>query len=212
MSRNNSSQCQLFQLHIDAYLDDELEAAREADLERHLANCSACSSELAYARKLHLAIANLPILDCSDQALEPVDRLFTSSPSSGERTRMSLLDRLTAWMGEWPMAVRYAIPTVVVALGLGIGMDMLREDPGPEIVQDSLDPGSQETAEYSDAEIVRALQDLQLAIDYLGEISQRTNVMIEDRFLLQQLEDSINASFRDDSAVEEENNTVPGPI
>ena len=42
---------------------------------------------------------------------------------------------------------------------------------------------------------MQALQDLELALDYLGEISARTEVMIEDRFLLRQLEESINASF-----------------
>ena len=76
MQTNNSSQCQLFQLHIDAYLDDELEPSRVTEFNTHLAGCESCRRELAYAEQLHRAVVSLPILDCSDSALEPVDRLF----------------------------------------------------------------------------------------------------------------------------------------
>ena len=59
---------------------------------------------------------------------------------------------------------------------------------------------------------MQALQDLEIAIGYLDQISERTNVMIEDRFLLRQLEDSINATFRDEDVKPAENDVNNGPI
>ena len=54
MSSNTSSQCQLFQLHIDAYIDGELEPARSRGIAVFI--CSGArlvALELAYAQRLH---------------------------------------------------------------------------------------------------------------------------------------------------------------
>jgi|GEM_PF-2082295 len=214
MQSNTSSQCQLFQLHIDAYLDDELETARTTELRNHLQQCQACSQELAYAERLHRAVVSLPILDCSDHALEPVDRLFTASGQrDDEKFTGGFWSGLGRVIGALPASVRLGIPVAAsVLLVVGLGRELLvpMGSPGAEL---AVQPVSETPEiEYSPAEIRQAFQDLELAMDYLGRISERTEVMIQDRFLLRQLEDSINASFTTDPLDEPEDNTSDGPI
>ena len=214
MPSNTSSQCQLFQLHIDAFLDNELEPARAEELRDHVQQCQACSQELAYAERLHRAVVSLPILDCSDYALEPVDRLFAAGDKPiDEKPAGGFWSALGGLIDAIPAPVRIGIPvaaTVLLAIGLGRELLLPVTGPGPELAGQPV----VETAEpdYSPAEIRQAIQDLNLALDYLGQISERTEVLIEDRFLLRQLEESMNASFRTDPRTEAENNASNGPI
>ena len=211
MSSKTSSQCQLFQLHIDAFLDNELEAAREKDLRSHVQQCQACSQELAYAERLHKAVVSLPVLDCSDHALEPVDRLFAVGDERAEfKTPGGFWSALGGLIDAIPVPVRLAIPVAAtILLAIGLGRELLA--PGPALAPELAGQPVLETpeTEYSPAEIRQAFQDLELAMDYLGRISERTEVMIQDRFLLRQLEDSMNASFTRESRDETENGNGP---
>lgn len=200
MPSHYNSQCELFQLHIDSLLDGDLEPSREGELRAHLARCGACRAELAYAEALHRAVVELPLLDCSDQALEPVSRLFAESrvnPKPDPGSFWSALGGL-AWSASAP--VRFGIPVAAVVLLLvGLGLFPGTREPVPELAELSArEPSVQAQAAYSEAEVRQAMQDLDLAIDYLARISALTGAMIEDRFLLRQVEESINASFRNE--------------
>ena len=212
MSNNSSSKCQLFQLHIDAYLDDELESARAAELQTHLRSCQSCHAELTYAEQLHRAVVDLPILDCSDQALEPVDRLFATKVYASAKNARSPGQLLSDFFVSLPGFVRYGVPvTAAVLLTIGLGNGYLDQQAEVELATQEVVVSGAEPA-YSQAEIVQALQDLEIAIDYLGQISQRTNVMIEDRFLVRKLEESISASFRDMGIENSSDDVNNGPI
>ena len=106
--------------------------------------------------------------------------------------------------------MQYGVPSAaVVLLAIALGNGFFSQQANVELAtEEAVEPGS----EYTQEEIVQALQDLEIAIDYLGQISQRTNVMIEDRFLLRQLENSINATFRDGDADAPVNEDSNGPI
>jgi anti-sigma factor RsiW len=214
MPSNTSSKCQLFQLHIDAYLDHELEPARASDLRSHVDQCQSCRQELAYAERLHRAVVSLPLLDCPDHALEPVDRLFDGIRGNrGEKAPAGFWSALGGLMDTIPMPVRLGIPVAAVLLLVaGPGRDLLLPAAGPAV--ELAGQLAVETAEpeYSPAEIRQALQDLELALDYLGQISERTEVMIQDRFLLRQLEQSMNASFTTNPGSDIENDAGNGPI
>ncbi|MBT8147017.1 MAG: zf-HC2 domain-containing protein [Gammaproteobacteria bacterium] len=215
MSSKTSSQCQLFQLHIDAFLDNELEAARAEELHNHLQQCQACSEELAYAERLHKAVVSLPVLDCSDHALEPVDRLFAAA--GGDRADVKAPGGFWSAVGGLidaiPVPVRLGIPVAAtILLAIGLGRELLA--PGPAPAPELAGQPVLETpeTEYSPTEIRQAFEDLELAMDYLGRISERTEVMIQDRFLLRQLENSMNASFTSESRDDTENDPGNGPI
>ena len=212
MSNQSKSKCQLFQLHIDAYLDNDLEPARVSELEAHLETCEHCKAEVRYAEHLHAAVIDLPILNCSDSALEPIDRLFEHGTANNHDTSQANGHWLSSLLTSIPGFVRYGVPaTLMLLIGLGLGSEYLRVENPVELA--GIDPANvQEPPLYSEVEIIQALQDMETAMDYLGRMSQRTNVLIEDRFLRQQLEDSFRASFRDDEIESPEPNNPNGPI
>ncbi|MCB1670183.1 MAG: zf-HC2 domain-containing protein [Gammaproteobacteria bacterium] len=218
MQTNNSSQCQLFQLHIDAYLDDELEPSRVTEFNTHLAGCESCRRELAYAEQLHRAVVSLPILDCSDSALEPVDRLFraggtavTDNMAPVHGTGSGFRAALAALLDAIPAPVRIGVPVAAVlllAVGVGRQLPAPGGDPGLAVQP----AGTATQPQYTEAEVVKAMQDLELALDYLGQVSARTEVLIEDRFLHRQLRESINASLSTDLNHDPQATGSDGPI
>ena len=201
MSDNKFSQCEMNQLHIDPYLDGELESDRLLEFEQHLTACASCRAELEYAQVLHRAVVTLPRLDCADTALEPVHRMLAAN-----NTQSQTSSKHTRWWDHWrdafrgtPAYLRYAIPAIAVfAIGAGLSFNWQQSvtgSPAADLASNSATADSPAPV-YTEAEIRQALADLTLAMDYLENVTQRTSTMVRDRFVLQQLNESINASFR----------------
>jgi hypothetical protein len=78
---------------------------------------------------------------------------------------------------------------------------------------DSVGPlvASEPVEQYTPEDISQALDELNVAIDYLNRLSQRTEVMIGDRFLVSPIQDSLNASFQK-AGIRENNPLNNGPI
>jgi anti-sigma factor (TIGR02949 family) len=66
---------------LAAYLDDELDAARAADLERHLERCRSCFSRAEFERRLKERVRE--------------DLRMTSVPEQAERRIRTLLEQLS---------------------------------------------------------------------------------------------------------------------
>jgi len=180
------SQCYFVQLQIDSFLDGDLSSAQQEVFMEHVGGCLECGSELQFARLVHDSVLDLPLLDCPDTALEPVDRL-----GGGEiRNRPDWWGQLSGWFGQMPLTVRYALPAVLaVAVTL-----LLLPNPG-DMGTDNMVAEQAPEPEYSQEDVVAALADLNTAINYLNEVSQRTETMIGGRFVVMPLQDSLNASF-----------------
>ncbi len=207
MTQKNESQCYFTQLQIDSYLDGEMSAAQQEGFVTHMHECTACAAELRFAQSLHDAVLDLPMLNCTEEVLEPALRL-TEQPAPTESAApfwQGFLD----WLAAAPAAVRYAVPAAALtALLLSLAPALqLTEQPAPEVAN-QVAVGEQE---YSPEEVFNALRDLNLAIDYLNEVSQRTEVMIGDRFIITPLQETLNASF-EHLATEGDENVSNGPI
>jgi hypothetical protein len=213
MQSTSYSQCQLVRLQIDAMLDGELEPARKQEFNLHIKGCEACRYELTYAWELHRSVTNLPILNCSDQALEPIDRLIASSKAQMSADKLSWWEQLQKSFSTMPGPLRYALPGIVVVLVLlGPGRQLMM----PRTSVDELANESVSNAEpqYSQTEIMQAMADLQFALSYLNVIGERTSELVQNRFLLRQLDASINWPSRDDerAANDEPKQGSNGPI
>ena len=184
MQSSNNSQCYFVQLQVDSFLDGELPDAQQQVFLGHVQSCAACSSELQLARNLHDAILDLPLLDCPDLVLEPAYRI-SNSGAVAEPWWSALWN----WLDAAPRSLQFAAPGfAILIVAVVLNFSFTPDSPAPQIA-------IEETQQYSPEEIQQALQDLNLAIDYLNEVSQRTEVMIGERFLINPLQDSINASF-----------------
>lgn len=188
MSDSQESQCYFVQLQIDSYLDDELGAPQREAFTAHVQGCAACRAELLYARTIQDGLMDLPLRDCPDSALEPVYRL-TQAPETRPERRAEPGTGLLAWLAGAPRGLRYAFPALLLLLVSAALWTTLSGDPEPPAV------AQQPVADYSPEEVMTALRELNLAIDYLNEVSERTEVMIGERFLIRPLRETLDASF-----------------
>lgn len=189
------AQCELIQLHIDGFLDGDLEPAREQEMNLHLDSCVPCRAELAYARRLHVAVTSLPVLNCPDQVLEPAHRLHATTNSASGSSGLSWWQQFVQAFAAAPAVFRYALPAVVtVLLLLGPGRMLLTPQLQPEL---AIAPNPvEQPPQYTQEQMLQAMADLDLALDYLSRISQRTSDMVQDRFLFEQLEASVSAGLK----------------
>ncbi|MEX2130861.1 MAG: hypothetical protein WD772_05195, partial [Pseudohongiellaceae bacterium] len=138
-------------------------------------------------------------LDCAEETLEPVKRLINPVSASRQDAEIHWWDALRSAFSLAPFYVRYAIPVVAVALLIGsVGREILMSEsssPTPSVASQAI-AASEIPPQYSQEEILQAMADLDLALDYLESVGERTGILVRDRFVLQQLEDSFNASFR----------------
>ena len=192
MPANSDSQCYFAQRQIDSYLDGQLSQAQQETFMYHVQGCQDCARELQYAQIMHDAVLDMPLVDCEEQVLEPVYRLAQGGGKTGAT------DSFWTQVGDLfrgvPAFARYGMAAAAVALVAVATFPVLfnREQPAPLVAEQAT---TEPVEEYAAEDIQQALEDLNLAIDYLNQVSQRTEVMIGDRFLVTPLQDSFNASF-----------------
>lgn len=208
MPSNGESKCYFNQLQIDGYLDGDLSEAQQGVFMSHVQDCSACASEFRYAQTVQDAVMELPQIECEDFVLEPVHSLTAGGRQVNEEVhRDSLVTQIAGLLNSVPLYFRYSFSAALVAaVAVAISLNVVTPIEEPETLV-----ASESVEEFSPQDIALALQELNVAIDYLNQVSQRTEVMIGDRFLVTPLQDSINASFSRASSRED----VPlnnGPI
>ena len=190
MTTKNESQCYAIQLQFDAFFDGEMSETRQDTFLAHINDCADCAAEFRYARTVHDGLLDLPVLDCSEATAERAKRLARDSEAMGD-TAPSGWDTFLQWLGSTPALIRYAIP--VLAIGM-IGLIALPQWQSSVPVATVADTERQPIpaaavdvltlpADYTAAEIVQALSELNLAIQYLNQVSERTESMVGGRFL-----------------------------
>lgn len=197
--------CQNVLLQIDSYLDRELAPAQEQALLAHVAQCPPCQAELRYAQALHERLTALPLMEAPAATLGSIERLMqTASAPTPLPSRRPLLAR-------WSSLALAASLVAAVALGFGLGR---LNGPGsaPTDMAQLTDPQPTDSQPqvYSQQEIIKAIEDMQLAISYLQEVTERTGTLVEGQ-LLQQMRRSVNAALPE-SLQPEEDSTNNGPI
>lgn len=206
MPSNSESQCYFVQLQIDGYIDGDLSQPQQEVFMAHVQSCQTCAQEFHYAQMVQDTILELPQLDCSEQVLEPIHRFSKAGDNLEDRmrtdNRQSLWSQIKGLFIAAPAFARYGLPMALsVAVAVFISSSVLNP-----VAINSVDSNqlALEPAEvYSPEEIFQALQDLNIAMDYLSQMSERTEAMISDRFLVTPLQDSINASFEKASTADD---------
>ncbi|PCI76662.1 MAG: hypothetical protein COB20_10060 [SAR86 cluster bacterium] len=193
MSSNGESKCYFIQLQIDGYLDGDLSEAQQGVFMSHVQDCSACASEFRYAQTIQDAVIELPQIECDDLVLEPVYELAAGGRlGKDEVHRDSLIAQIGGLLNSVPLYFRYGFSAALVAVvAVVVSFSVVTPIEGPETLV-----ASESVEQYSREDIVQALHELNVAMDYVSQLSQRTEVMIGDRFLVTPLQDSINASFQ----------------
>lgn len=197
MPGNDESQCYFVQLQIDGYLDAALSEAQQTIFMSHVQDCATCAREFHYAQAVHDAVLELPELDCDDRVLEPISRLTENVRlgSLGASEQHSIASRLASLFNLAPVFFRYGLSAALLAV-VAVAISFKVLTPAQSDLRDEQLIANESAELYSPEDVSQALQDLNLAIEYLNQVSQRTETMIGDRFLVTPLQDSINASFQ----------------
>lgn len=215
MTSNNESQCYFVQLQFDSYIDGDLNDAQIESFLQHINGCEECAQEFRYAQTVQDGLLDLPLLDCAESTLGQV-QLAARSSQAAVKVTGSWVHDLFEWISATPPLVRYAFPALAVAL---VGLITLpswqpSSSSAPQLVAEQNDSFSSPLAtipvNYSPAEIAQAMQELNLAIEYLNQVTQRTEALVGNRFLITPLRDRLNASFErvqviaDDESVDDQ--------
>ncbi len=205
MPSNSESQCYFIQLQIDSYLDADLSETQRTVFMSHVQGCAACAKEFHFAQAVQDAVLEFPQVDCEDSVLEPVYRLTKNTEQ-----RISNSSQLLDFLNSIPVFFRYGLAAALVAVvAVAVSFNVLV--PTETGLSNEQLIANEIVEQYSPGDVSQALQELNLAIDYLNQVSQRTEAMIGDRFLVTPLQDSINASFQK-ARIRESDPLQNGPI
>jgi anti-sigma factor RsiW len=148
---------------LEPFVDDELEAAEAAALRSHLAECPACSAELALAERIRTGLRTLPELDPSPSILERV-----RAQAAAESAKVVPLVRP---FRPARAVRRWVIPAAVAAALAGLLATTLllrfqRPAPSP-----------------TTAEVQAAEQQARYALAYIGRATRQASLTLRDDVL-----------------------------
>lgn len=157
--------CSKTQALIEAYLDKELTSDQVSQIDSHLRQCSTCAEELQLAKRTCKTLRSLPVQYCSDRVKAAVlDQV------RWERNN-TIWKRVRAWLTHGRgLTWRPAFATAVLVALMAMVMLMSRhQQPSP--------------TQVSQEELARAEIEVKWTLAYLGEISQRTGIIVRDEVI-----------------------------
>ena len=171
---------------VEAYLDEALPTDEQARFELALAADADWEAELFLARQIRDSLHALPQPVCpprvTDAVLAQVRR----------QAQVSWIDRLQGWIEQqwlalWQPALAMAVLLLLVVSAALIGR------PTPQ-------------AAYADAEVDRAMQEVQWALAYLSEVGRQTGKVVRDEVIAERVvwtvQDAINTRQRKSDTTE----------
>ena len=198
MTNSSDSQCYFVQLQIDGFLDGDLSETQQGVFMSHVHDCADCAKEFRFAQTVQDAVLELPRVDCNEYVLEPIHRLSNSETQGNldsSSSNGSFISQLMNLINTVPVFMRVGVPVAAATvLGIMISSSLLNQGQNQELSVPQV--VAEVSPQYAPEEISQALEDLNLAIDYLNKVNQRTEVMISERFLVNPLQASLNASFQ----------------
>lgn len=139
---------------LEAFIDEQVDDAESAAIERHLECCDTCARELEHALETVAALRALPELEVPPRVMESTrTAIEVHDPAAGAAPRNRL-------RGRWLAA---AAAIVIGILGT------------VSVVRDQTEP--------TGAEALRAAADVQLALATIRDISLRANQMVQARVI-----------------------------
>ncbi len=160
---------------VEAYLDEVLPTDEQARFEHALAADADWEAELFLARQIRDGLHALPQPVCpprvTDAVLAQVRR----------QAQVSWIDRLQGWIEQqwlalWQPALAMAVLLLLVVSATLIGR-----------------PTQQAT--YADAEVERAMQEVQWALAYLSEVGRQTGKVVRDEVIAERVVLTVQDAF-----------------
>lgn len=166
MSNSTNTEFEIVQLQIDALLDNELDPKQQQAALELIRSRPDCAREFLLARSLRDAMLDMPRPELPRDLLERV-REQVESPSASWSGRLRALAAGTR--------LRLAVPAFAALAALAVWLQV--GAPVPE------EPQIAAPEQYTQEELVVAIQDLNTTIQTLNEITESMRVRLGDRMV-----------------------------
>lgn len=147
---------------LAAYVRDELDAAAESRLARHLTQCASCAATAALAERVEVELAALPAFDAPPVL---IDRI--KAAARADRERPATFPRQP---GAGRAATRRLAAAAVLAAGLAVGWWQFDRPPRP-----------------SRAEVAAAEREARYALALVARLGRRATEEVRDEVLVERV-------------------------
>ena len=155
--------------HLEAHLDEELDAAASSALESHLHACPACAAEYQLAAAIRRELRALPELDAPPAVLENITRRAEPRPLP---FRAPVPARRHAWAGLAAAVFAAAV------LGTSLWWGALRQEPASVPV--GIPDRNESVADADPEDVARAAAEVRYALAYLTRVHRRAGLKLRD--------------------------------
>ena len=166
MSNSNNTQCGIVQLQIDAVLDNELESELRQPALEHIRACPDCAHEFLLARSLRDAMLDMPRPELPPGLLAGVIEQAGTAPANWSGWLRAQAGR------PWP---GLAVPAFAALAAVAVWLQF--SAPAPR------EPLAAVEEQYTQEELVVAIQDLNTTIQTLNEITESMRTRLGDRMV-----------------------------
>ena len=179
MSDSKQTTCSIVQIRIDSLLDRELRPQEQQTVLDHIHSCPDCGREYLLAKAVHDAMLDMPRPEVPPELLANVYRQTI-------RKRVSLADRLRELADRvFPVpAWRLAVPAFAVLAAVTVWLQFSQSSPqdAPPLPIAQA-PQAIDTEQYSREELIVAIEDLNVTIQTLNEITESMRTRLGDRMI-----------------------------
>lgn len=173
--------CQECQNLKDGYFHHELSFKIKKQVRAHLKICSTCCAEYLQYEKLLQEIGSLKIQPCPDEVTERVFEIL--SLDENKAIRISLIEKFIKFVNRyrWKIVVAGAVAVVI---------------PCMIVIYPIITRQTMNKQHYTEAEIEQAKDQVKLALAYFNMITSRTQKILEEQVLPQQVIEPMKSSIK----------------
>ncbi len=173
--------CQECQNLMDEYFHHELSFKIKKQVRGHLKNCSTCQTEYLQYGKMLQEIGSLGIQPCPDEVNE---RVFQILNLADEKTvHFSFIEKIFNILNRYRWKVSLAGATVAIVFFI-------------ILIYPKINRQTNIKQQYTETEIEQATDQVKLALAYFNEITSRTQKIIEEQVLPNQVIEPMKSSIK----------------
>ena len=177
--------CQECQNLMDEYFHQELSFKIKKRVRGHLKGCSACQTEYLQFEKMLQEIGGLRTQPCPDEVTERVFQILNIADE--KEFHFSFIQKIIKFLNRYRWKVALIGTTAVIVFFM-------------ILIYPKMNRQTDIKQQYSEAEIRQATDQVKLALAYFNEITSRTQKIIEEQVLPQQviepMKSSINSAIK----------------
>ena len=173
--------CKECQKLMHDYFDRHLSRKKRKQISEHLKMCQKCSTKFQEYEQMLISIQNIEIKKCPNEVVDSVFNILNIHGKTGRRK--SIFDRLNEFLFLYSRQLGITGAAVMVFFFVILIHSKINKPP-------------QVKRQYSTHEVQQATDQVKLALAYLNQVTSRTEEIIEQQILPQQVIKPMKSSIK----------------